>query len=144
MDDRKEGSDRNQTLGLVFAARQSIHGFSEVTNQGELECTLLPQWESGSIWRIILKQPPPTAATASPNLTPVPPRLSLYSTYRSHRRSFSWFDSRQNSIPQFHTLSAVDKGPTSAAVWGPQRGTRCAHRMAQNRIPQDNEVHLWS
>lgn len=28
------------------------------------------------------------------------------------------------------------------AAVGPQRGTQCARRMAENRIPQDNEVHL--
>ena len=52
MDDRKEGSDRNPALGLVFVARQSIHGFGEVNNVGELKETLLPQVQRGAmlIW----------------------------------------------------------------------------------------------
>lgn len=37
-------------------------------------------------------------------------------------RSLSWFDLKQNSILQFHTLSAVDKAPCSLQL-GPREGT---------------------
>lgn len=49
------------------------------------------------------------------------PFLSLLS---SLRRSFSWFDLKQNSIPQFHTLSAVDKGPACCSR-APERDRVC-------------------
>lgn len=90
----------------------------------------LSKWESGSIRRFHPELPP----ASSPHLP-----LSSHSCLLSVALS-PGFDLRQNSIPQFHTLSAVDKGPLAAA--GAQRETQRALRMAEDRIPQDNEVHL--
>lgn len=70
------------------------------------------KWESGSIWRF------------SP-WTPLPLCVSLlFSLLFRLCCSFSWFDLRQNSIPQFHTLSGVDKGPARCSR-APERDTAC-------------------
>lgn len=52
-------------------------------------------------------------------------------------QSFSWFDLRQNSIPQFHTLSAVDKGLAGCSQT-PERDTACT----QNGI-KSNSSRQW-
>lgn len=55
---------------------------------------------------------------------PEPPSFILSGVSLAPVRSFSWFDLRQNSIPQFHTLSAVDKGLARCSR-APERDTAC-------------------
>lgn len=75
---------------------------------------LVSKWESGSIWRFYPEHPPSLHLFL----------FFCFSLLFTVCRSFSWFDLRQNSIPQFHTLSAVDKGPARCSR-APERDTAC-------------------
>lgn len=86
------------------------------------------------VWGLLLSW----RAEASGELSPGPPLprpsfLGLFTPFRS----CSWFDLRQNSIPHFHTLSAVDKGPAHCS-WASREGT-----MWQQNGTKSNSSRQW-
>lgn len=86
---------------------------------------LASKWESWSIWRVIPEHPDTHTHTQPHSSRPPLSRsLFLFSLLFPPPRSFLWFYLRQNWIPQFHTLSAVDKG-LPRCTRAPEKDTAC-------------------